>query len=62
MFEKHYLLTGKLFVVNLLVLAAAFFLGKYLDSAFGYEYFFKLLLILLAFPLIQTIIYLNFKK
>ena len=62
MFEKHYILTGKLFLITLAVLGLLFIIGKTLDSALGFELLFKILALLLAFPLIQIIIYMNFKK
>ena len=62
MFEKHYILTGKLFLITLAVLGLLFIIGKTLDSALGSELLFKILALLLAFPLIQIIIYMNFKK
>lgn len=62
MFEKHYILTGKLFLVNLLVLIPAYLLGDYLDSLNGREFLFKIILILLAFPVTQFIIVMKFFK
>lgn len=62
MFEKHYVLTGKLFLVNLLVLIPAYLLGNYLDSVYNKEFLFKIILILLAFPITQFIIVMNFFK
>ena len=62
MFEKHYILTGKLFLVNLLVLIPAYLLGDYIDTLYNREYLFKIILILLAFPVTQFIIVMKIFK